>query len=495
MFGINEYFPPPSHRDRIARYRENRKLFLGQHYDVFKRVQNRLSSRQNELIYVSVNLPAIICKKSADFLFGEPTVYSAGKDDNSNEQKALDRITAANDLNILNYESALGNSYRGDSFYKIRWGQEYDGLVDAKYDPYRAIIEAQNPEYVFPETFPGDGNKIMAYHIAVPVLTRDQKEGEYWTLNVESHYPGRIIYRKFRLNPITIIYDNEVTEWRIYAEYPDHYREVETEVPYPLVVHVPNFSTDEGWQGIDDLSDNKALFDEINNRLSQIAAILDKHADPAMAVPAGLLAEDSEGNPVFTVGLHKIFEIMGKEDVIPQYITWDGQLQAAFLELEKLIDILLVNAEIPAVALGQGDSGTSGSSGLSIKWRMNSLLAKINRKRQYYDKALKRVLTLAQMLEHARGGKQDYQVTPPLVKFRDGLPDDETEMANVMAIRTGGKATISQKSAIMWLDSLTEEQAEMELERIKEEEAVADPSIFNNDTLKNDNSKQVGGGE
>ena len=137
------------------------------------------------------------------------------------------------------------------------------------------------------------------------------------------------------------------------------------------------------------------------------------------------------------------------------------------------------------MALGQGDSGTSGSSGLSIKWRMNSLLAKINRKRQYYDKGLKQILYVAQLLEQNRIGSIDYQPTVPKIKFNDGLPDDETEMANVMAIRTGGKQTISQKSAIMWLDSLTEEQADAEFKRIQDEtEAMlaADPSAFNTDT-------------
>ena len=58
-------------------------------------------------------------------------------------------------------------------------------------------------------------------------------------------------------------------------------------------------------------------------------------------------------------------------------------------------------------------------------------------------------------------------------------------MANVMAIRTGGRQTISQKSAIMWLDSLTEEQADAEMKRIQDEtEAMLadDPSAFNTDT-------------
>ncbi|BAF60373.1 hypothetical protein PTH_2192 [Pelotomaculum thermopropionicum SI] len=494
MFGIGEYYPPPAHKDRIARYRENRKLFMGKHYDVFQKVQNRLSTRNNEIIYISTNLPAIICKKSADFLFGETPVYTAGKDDKAPEQLALERIVKENNLDITNYESALGNSYRGDSFYKVRWGQEWGGLVDEKADPYRVIIESQNAEYVFPETAPGDSNKITAYHIAYPMLVRD-KNGEGWVLNVESHYPGRIVYVKYRMNPLSITVDNEITEWRIYAELAGSRREVETDVPFPLVVHVPNYATDESWHGIDDLTENKSLFDEINHRLSQIATILDKHADPAIAVPAGVMAEDEDGNPVFRVGLDKVFEVMGKDDVVPQYITWDGQLQAAFQELERLVDLLLINCEIPAVALGKGDSGTSGASGLSIKWRMNSLLAKVNRKRQYYDRGLKRVLLIAQMLEQARGGKKDYQITVPIIKFNDGLPDDEAEMANIMSIRTGGKATISQKTAIMVMDNLTEEQAEAELERIKEEEAVADPSIFNaeNDPLKKARGKQKAG--
>jgi len=492
LFGIGEYFPPVAHKVRIKRYRDNKKLFLGQHFEVFKRVQDSLSRRQNEIIYISANLPGIICKKSADFLFGESPHYSAGKEDSSPEQKALERFVADNELNITNYESALGNSYRGDSFYKVRYGQYYDGLVDKKHDPFKVYIEAQNPEYVFPETLPGDANKILAYHIAYPVMVTG-RDGEDWILNVESHYPGVIRYSKWRMKPINLTVDNEITEWRIYSEILDSRSEVETGVPYPLVVHVPNYATDESWAGIDDLTENKAIFDEINNRLSQIAVILDKHADPAIAVPTGTLGEDEAGNPIFRIGIDKVFEMMGKDDILPQYITWDGQLQAAFQELEKLIDILLVNAEVPAVALGRGDSGTSGSSGLSIKWRMNSLLAKINRKRQYYNKGLRRVLYIAQLLEKARLGKIDYEVMVPQIQFRDGLPDDEMELATIAQIRTGGKATISQKTAIMKLDGLTEEQANAELDRIKDEEAVADPSIFNNETPDLTKTGEVGG--
>ncbi|QGG47700.1 hypothetical protein [Heliorestis convoluta] len=79
------------------------------------------------------------------------------------------------------------------------------------------------------------------------------------------------------------------------------------------------------------------------------------------------MGEDERGNPIFRVGIDKVFEMMGKDEVIPQYITWDGQLQAAFTELEHLIKMLLINAEIPEIVLGVGDAGTSGASGLAIK--------------------------------------------------------------------------------------------------------------------------------
>jgi hypothetical protein len=499
LFGVGEYYPPLTHKKRIARYKENKKLFLGKHYDVFVRVQSLLSKRQNEIVYVSANLPGIICKKSADFLFGESPGFSAGKESSSPEQKALERLVEDNELNITNYESSLGNSYRGDSFYKVRWGQYYEGVVDKEIDPFRVFIESQNPEYVFPETMPGDANKILAYHIAYPVpIILDENQGTLaneWLLYIESHYPGVIKYSKWVMLPSVLTSNNEITEWRLSHEVFEARREVKTGVIFPLVVHVPNFSTDDGWDGIDDLTDLKPIFDEINNRLSQIAVILDKHADPAIAVPAGTIDTDEEGNPVYRVGIDKVFEIMGKDDVIPQYITWDGQLSAAFLELEKLLDILLVLAEVPSVALGQGDSGTSGSSGLSIKWRMNSLLAKVNRKRQYYEKGLRRVLLTAQMLEKAQLGKVDYEVTVPKIKFNDGLPDDEMEHATIYQIRTGGKATVSQKTAIMEMDGLTEEQADAELKRIQDEEAVADPSIFNNDTTDLTDQEDSGEGD
>lgn len=490
MFSIGELYPPEKHYQRIKGYKENKKIFKGHHCDVFNKYSIG-NDRAKEILYISVNLAGIICKKSADFLFGEEIKILAGKGENTPEQEAFNRFMEENYLNIMLYENALSNAYAGDSFIKVRYGQEYAGELPPELDEPRVIIESVNPEFVLPETVTWDKKKIKCYHIAIPLYNEDKKQ---WFLSVETHYAGRILYSKYLMTPLYYNSDNEPERFEITGVDESSFVEVITGVSIPLVVHIPNLSTADSWEGIDDLTEIHPLLDEINNRLSQIADILDKHSNPAMAIPSGLLDVDEDGNAKFRVAVDKVFEVMGKEDVIPQYITWNGQLNEAFQELDRLIDLVLTVTEIPAVALGKGDSGTSGSSGLAIKWRMNSLLAKVNRKKQYYAKGLKQIFFLAQKLEEALE-IAEYEITIPVLNFQDGLPKDEMEQANIMAIRSGGAKTISQKAAIMLLNNMTEEQAETEIERItKEEESSMEtaPSFFNDEGEENEDESLAG---
>lgn len=481
-FVKGDFFPPIEHQDRLKRYRENTLLFKGKHWDLFR----KYSSNRFSKFYVSANLAGVITKKSADFLIGDGVGVSAGKEDNSPEQIALERIKEENDLDILFYESALSNAYKGDSFFKVRYGQEFGGVFPKEYDEYRVRVEALTAETVFPETAYHDNSKVIAYHIAVPVRVDfsvpNSRPGGY-KLQVESHYPGKIVYQEFELTVIRSEPDGTAVEWKIGNSLGD--AEVqETGIPFPLVVHIPNFSTDDTWQGTDDLTELRPMFDELNNRLTQIASIMDKHSDPAMAVPQNILDVDDYGRPIFRVADSKVFEV-DKQDVMPQYITWNGQLNEAYQEIDRLTSLILTTAEIPEVALGLGDSGTSGSSGLAIKWRMNSLLSKIKRKRKYYEKGLKKIFVIAEMIE-TQVGIADYNPVRPKLLFSDGLPKDEMEQTTIALQNTGGAILQSQKTAIMNLFGLTEEQADAEIARIDEEqqrkadrEAVASPSIFN----------------
>lgn len=465
FFEQGKMYPPREHRHRLRRYVKNEKLFEGRHYEVLTDIKG---VREKDFLYLSMNLAGLICKKSADFLFGEQVRVLSGVSTSDN-QDALDRFMKDNGLGIANYESALVNAYKGDTFYRLRWGQEFGGVIPPEQDPFRVIIEPQNASFVFPETDPMDSKKIVAYHIAVPV--KPELKGEPWTLCVETHVAGAIYNSKYVINPLLSDKWGNVEEWKIdgMIGVPTV---INTGIPRPMVVHIPNYSTDTTWEGKDDLTELVPLFDELNNRLTQFASILDKHADPALAVPAGTMGEDEFGNPIFNIAYNKVFEVDGQDDVFPKYITWNGQLYENLQEMTTLVDMIFAIAEIPKVVVGMGDSGTSGSSGLAIKFMMNSLLAKINRKRQYFDRGLKEVLNIAQLMEVVLGGAK-YEVGTPILSFQDGLPKDYMEDANVMAVRTQGAQTMSVKTALMTFEGLTEEQAEAEMKLIQDEKDQA----------------------
>lgn len=482
LFEPGASYPPKSHKKRLKRYSENTKLFKGEHAEVLKQLES-----QNDFAYLVVNLPSLICKKYADFLFGETPTYSAGKDDNSNEQSAIERIIKQNKLHIKNYKSALSNAYKGDSFYKVMWNQTYNGMVNKADDPFKVIIDIQNPEVVFPEVIAGT-NTIFVYHIAYPQKFKvDGKDN--WMLIVESHYPNKIVNSRYLMDATLTNKSGEVTEWRITEQLalPDGVdSEIITGVKHPLVKHVPNFQVDDAWEGLDDIHDLKSQFEIINNRISQLKVVLDKHSDPALIVPNGVLKEDENGELTFNISRDKVFEVNDKNEIEPKYVTWQPHLEYVFRDIETALNHLLMLAEIPPVALGLTDSGTSGASGLSVKFRMNSLLAKVNRKRQYYNEALEDVLTLAQELEHAKLGKKKagYEVTTPRIRFKDGLPNDEKEDAVVSQILTGGQPIFSVKTILMEKYDYTEEQADIEIQRIIDEEkrrnALPESSIERN---------------
>ena len=63
------------------------------------------------------------------------------------------------------------------------------------------------------------------------------------------------------------------------------------------------------------------------------------------------------------------------------------------------------------------------------------------------------------------------------ITWNDGLPDDEVEITNRLVTATGGKAIMSQYSALKSM-GLTDKQVEAELEQMAEEQANSMPVML-----------------
>jgi len=438
-------WPPPTEVERLERYAQNRLLFEGKHEQVFKDWIRLLREDQQATLEMVLNWHKRLTLLFADLLLGEPPKIIAG-DQDSPEQEAVERIIDENDLFNVAYEVALDVSRYGTGLFKVR----YDG---------RVIIEGQQPAVWFPVVAPDNLKEITAhvlgydYEAEEPGVFGRRVKRQY--LKTELHEKGKITTTLYLLKGGTI---GEIVEQE----------EANTGIDEFLVVPVNNVLTTDRVTGLDDYCDLDSIIQEIEVRIAQISRILDKHADPNMYGPDTALEHDpATGQWGYRSG-GKYFPV-GKDDQPPGYVTWDGHLEAAFRQIDLLMEQLYILSETSAAAFGQLKSGLA-ESGTALRRLMMAPLAKVNRIRMRFDPALKEVLWLASALEKAQGMAGAIVLENIHIDWKDGLPDDEQEITqNEVQRYTAGLTSL--ESSLRRLYGLEGDALQDEIDRIRSEQA------------------------
>lgn len=449
-----ETWPPEGHKERLESYARYRALFMGRHNEVYARVQRWLDREADKgLVYVVCNFAKLISLVGADMLFGEQPRFIVG-DKDSQEQQALDRIIADNGLHTLNYESALSASWRGDAVVKVRYGRHTDWSQGEQ-----AIIEAVPARIFFPEINPDNVRDLKGATLA---WTREAGDKKY--LRKEIHQPGLIRNELWQLKEGNRLGSQvKLSTLPEYAELPE-----EQEAGYPglLVEYLPNWRLDDDFWGISDYVDLESLFDELNNRISRISRVLDKHESPKLILPPGIMKYDPSLKRFYVEKEYlDVVEVDSAEaGDLPKYLVWDAQLEAAYKQIDKLVEFLFLFSETSPDAFGLAKQGQA-ESGRALKFRLLRTLAKVNRKKLYFDQALKNVLYAAMYLEHVHGKGPEPVI--PRIEWADGLPQDPLEAAEVESARMGGAPTTSLESAVRRLDGLSGQDLDDEVSRIR----------------------------
>ncbi len=441
-------YPPKGHQERIAAYERFEKLFLGQHRELF----NVVPARYQMLRYIVANFAGLISRLSADLLFGEQPDFVAAEEDAA-AQEALTRIVERNNLHVTNYESALSNSFRGDAVLKVRWGRR-----SLAADKPEAIIEEVPAGIYFPELDDDDVRRVLRVTLAWP--KRDPADRRNVYLRLEEHEPGLIRHRLFRFGGGRAVEQVPLATLDAYRDLPE---EEETGLDHIPVFHVPNFRYGSRFWGISDYEGLESLFEALNNRVSQIDLVLDKHVAPKLILPPGFIDEDGK----VRFDQMEAIELAAGEQP-PSYLTWEGQLAAAGEQYNRLLDLLFITTETAPSAFGLDKFGIA-ESGRALRLRLLRTLAKINRKRLYYDTALKQALLTAQILDVTHGAGA-YQPAAPAIQWADGPPEDLVEMVEIESQRLAAGNT-SVESSVRRLDG--PDAVEAEMARIAEETGQA----------------------
>lgn len=451
-------FPDKTSLNRLRKYSSYEKLLEGNHYSAYmSEIGDKFSDRYKYLRYITCNFAGLLSKVMADVLFGEKvTIESPTKD--TKEQEFIDALVFENNLDTQLYESALLNSARGDALLRIR--------VEDK----QIKIEDINPAMYFPElgnNFREDPEKKT---LAWKEYVENDKGGETVYLIKEIYTPGLIeteVYEMKDRESQEIVKKVDVKEYNniVNKEYEEKIKTGIEEIP---LVHIPNFRINNRYWGASDYHDLESLFFAINNRITSIDNILDKHSDPILALPEGILDENGEVKKE-KLGMVEIREGGSK----PEYIVWNANLEVAFTQIDELIKMIFLMGEISPDVVGLDTKRGSAESGRALKLRMIRTLAKKNRKALYYELGIQKAIQIASQFAKAGNVVGDVKYKGdeiiPNVIFADGVVDDKVEEIQNETLKLSSGIT-SKTRAIKTVEDMDDESAKALLEEIKGED-------------------------
>lgn len=458
-------FPKTIDKERLEKYKHYDTLYEGDHFAAFSvSAPGEFSNQYKKLRYIVANFAGLMSRVVADMLFGESLTIDV-KDKNT--QIFIDGLVHQNDLINQLYESSIINSRRGFDVFKMRIGKRNPLDPNAKAE---IIIEQVGAQIYYPQF----DNKAARNITTQDVIATTFVQGGKTYLHKETHQPGQIVHEVFEYDPK----QGKI----ISAEMPEEFGFMpieQTKISRSLIFAIPNYRDGKFW-GPSDYKDLESLFFALNNRLTKTDNILDKHSDPILAVPPGVIDEEGKVKKE-SLGM---FEVDNENPGFnkPEYIVWNANLESAFTEIEKLIEMLFMFSEIAPATMGADKDGQA-ESGRALKFKLLSTIRKRNRKISYYDLAIKDMLLTAQELAKAWSiqidGVSPGQPERPTIQWGDGVINDETEQVENAAARIDAGIS-SRADEIARLDGLSPEEARKKVKEIDAETAPTLPPLDNN---------------
>lgn len=465
-------FPPKSERDRLEKYRDNKQVFdcippyaiplasgnggslaksnfspMHPYFLMLNRL-NRVVGNYEEIFSILTNFAyqQLVSIKTADLLCGEPPLITTKKE---SQKKALETLIDNTDICGKLYTATIDTSRFGD------------GLVKIYSDGQKGLLTVVNPERWFPVVDPANVDRIQ-YHVLAWLRATNPNAADNektYRLYVEIHSPGSYEYRVYNMR--------DKMEIGNLAEKPQVFQ---TGLSDFAIVQFPNVKTSGSIFGRDDYTPIDPIICEMITRIGQIAKILDRHANPSMEAPDSAFREDPNTGE-YTLRAGDAFIRNSKDDAETRYITWDGNLESAFIEFDKLLQQLYAVSEMGAAIFGDL-KGNTPPSGAALRRLLVNALMKVSRIRNNADPAAKRVLSLLSEVTPAAGARitrSDVEI-----QWRDGLPADPLEDAQIINLRVQ-RPTMSVTTALQRYDQMSIDQADEEWARIQEEELESNP--------------------
>lgn len=470
---VGEAFPPEAEASRIERYKQNRDLFNLEHFaesslrsrsetcDVPVAVYAQCAQRISQVVGnfeevisfpVLLGYQRLMSLKMADLVCGEYPTITGGDDEASDH---IGEVRDSVNFDDRLYSTVIDLSRYGDAIWRM-YKDEDDG---------HNTFTCWTPTQWFPVVKQDGTNTVQAHCLCWRENVSDDSLNPDWRLHVQIHGCSKADYGHY-----------EAREYRMHTDGTTIAELVSTESVVTgfnacAVMHLKAFSVSDSIYGYDDYMPIDSILAEIMVRIGQISAILDKHAEPNMSGPVSMLSVNPEtGERYLQTG--KFFATSPGENA-PSYLTWDGQLDAAFKQLEFLIDQLYILSEMGAAILGGQEGSATAISGSAMRFKMVNPLAKARRIANSLSVSVRRLF--ANLCTDTK-----ITMANVAVKWSDGLPDDPRETIENVKLITGETSLMPLEKAIVEFFNKSPAEARSWLEEINKRAAekipVEDPN-------------------
>ena len=226
-----------------------------------------------------------------------------------------------------------------------------------------------------------------------------------------------------------------------------------------LLYAIINTPTTTNPLGTNDYEIINGLLQKAIQRLQAILRVLDEHADPSMTGPHSMLSRAESGELVFKTSK---YYAVGNDEQRPEYLVWEANLDSSFRAFEELCKQIFTLSEMGEAFLGSADGTGNVVSGTAMRFKMISPLEKARRIDNELTEPLKQIISTLLSIEHEEILPKDVSIT-----WRDSLPKDPREIAELARLESGSIAVKPLLNAIMDNYDLDLESAQTYVNKIE----------------------------
>ena len=401
---------------------------------------------------IALAIQKLIVKRAVAFCFGNPVTLNA-EPENEDEKKVLNAVnkilfdTKSRTVNRKVAREIFSTTEAAELWYPVEKPTEKYGFK-SKWKLRVAIFSPKNGDKLYP--YFDETGDMTAFSRQFSIADKKGKTGK------------TVTYFETYTDTERLMWKHTESAWEIVEG-------------YPKPVTIGKIPVIYGRQDFVEWEDVQVLIDRLETLLSNFADTNDYHASPKVVVKGEVTGFAQKGES------GAILQLDG-DNADAKYLSWEHAPESVKLEIETLLRMIYTIAQTPDISF-DSVKGIGAVSGIALKLLFLDAHLKVQDKMEIFDDFLQRRLSviqayIGQFNTQLKAAAESLTVEPEIVPY---MIEDEKAKVDLLLSANGGKAVVSQKTAVEQLGWVNDSNAEYE-QILKEEAAsayrdVTDPTV------------------